>query len=281
MISGETGDRSTHAEPAPRLDWKGIYYLWTEDTEAVGETEILFCLDACLILFFSNDQRLLNTACRLSYTKLISRLLSDPCVDPRANHSFCFIHASTGGHAEVVRLLLADGRADPRCEINAAFRIACAMRHAEIVSLLLTDGRADPNSCNWHQDDMHSERAWLDVTRVLLSDPRFDPTLGRSWCLRSVCSRICSSVVALLLADGRADPTAYDNQAIREAYQNKNIRVLNVLALEPRIDIKTRARYNSVVYISSFVAMPHWHRDGHRAVIGLTAVLIERKMQSG
>lgn len=49
----------------------------------------------------------------------------------------------------------------------------------------------------------------------------------------------------LLLNDGRANPSACDNQAIKAAYREYHLSVLDVLVTSSRIDIRVRARHNT------------------------------------
>ena len=90
----------------------------------------------------------LHLACEHGHISIVSLLLQDWRIEPKAYDNYAIITASQQGHTDIVKLLLQDGRADPAAEENWSIKMASINGHTKVVEMLLKDGRVDPTNDN-------------------------------------------------------------------------------------------------------------------------------------
>jgi hypothetical protein len=126
----------------------------------------------------------LHLACEHGHISIVSLLLQDWRIEPRAYDNYAIITASQQGHTDIVKLLLQDGRADPTAGYNDAIIHACKNGHIKVVEALLQDGRTDPTDADNSAIGFASRYGHTDVVRVLLQDGRVDPADDNEWAIK-------------------------------------------------------------------------------------------------
>lgn len=80
-------------------------------------------------------------ACTNGNIKKVTKLLTNPDINPAYKDNQAIISASKNGHINVVRLLMNDPRVDPSANDNEAIKASIETGHIDMIELLSKDPR--------------------------------------------------------------------------------------------------------------------------------------------
>ncbi len=127
--------------------------------------------------------------------------------------------------------------------------ITCEKNHAHVVKYLIAEKEWDPSMYHNHAISTAASNRCYDTVKVLLSDPRTNPSDNLN-ALASACSKGDLEMVKLLLADKRCDPSAFDNYALYCALVMKNLGIVKLLLLDPRVNPCKPGDFNAIAMAS-------------------------------
>jgi hypothetical protein len=157
--------------------------------------------------------------------------------NPAIRNNEYILSASRKGNAEIVRLLLDDDRVNPADRNNQAIAEASEHGHVEVVRLLLKDPRVDPSVENYPLTEA-SKHGNYEVVELLLKDRRVDPSAYNNEAINEAVDWKQIDVIGLLLSHPKVSPTDPDseNNALQLAIQNGSVGIVKLLLNHPKTD---------------------------------------------
>jgi hypothetical protein len=197
------------------------------------------------------------SACDKGYTEIVIELLRDTRVDPSSREDTPLRRACDKGNYRLAKVLLADDRVRPWSVGNEAIREASRQGSALIVRELLKNKKVDP--CARDNEPIMNAIAngHPEVIRELVSDRErinfnglayYQFTIVREFlieggpnyqkvfeaCLESI--KNTGDMQLRLCKEKTVDPSVFDNLALRSACAHGNVKLVQTLLSDPRVD---------------------------------------------
>ncbi|KAJ3266588.1 hypothetical protein HDU77_000139 [Chytriomyces hyalinus] len=223
--------------------------------------------------FTVKKNRPLRWAARSGYVDVVRFLLNLPGVDPCDDDNYAIKCASETGQAEIVSILLLHG-CDPSSESNMALQYACEFGHAEVVKILLADPRVDPSSEYFNAFGLACGQNHVPILELLLNDQTRPsmPVQVLNSSLVYAADHGCKDAAEYLLKHPYIDPSFNENEAVTMAAANGHVDVLQLLVLDPRVELTARNLTGAIAVAS---------RNNHEKVLSVLLECLSRPKRVG
>jgi ankyrin repeat protein len=165
---------------------------------------------------------------------LVRDALQDPKVDHDDKRNNPLRIVCEYGQLDVVKLLLNEYGINISAHDNTALFAACRKGHARIVKYILSHPDFNPHDVS---KAFLSPSVWThaDVIRLLLLDPRFDPSYQNNQAIINAAENGQIKIVERLMSDPRVNPADQNNETIKLANLNGHAEILHILRKDPTV----------------------------------------------
>jgi hypothetical protein len=181
----------------------------------------------------------LNAAVIGNNLEIAKELLKDSRIDPTAKRNRSIVAACYYGTLSVLKEILKDKRVDKNQELYfEMLKEAVKKKRKDIIIFILDEEQFNPFTKQGQLYDIVGisfSDSSLEITKLLMLNKNYDPSINLDKDLAYAVERKDLIIIDFILSLEKTNPTRYNNELIREANENNDVEIVNLLFLHKKV----------------------------------------------